>query len=316
MPASDPPRWLVQYLAALFDRAREHEFLELRFRRGDDAFSSRFFAVHDYEAAAREIRARAAQYDVYVGCAPRSRRAGTKDAIAAVHTLWAECDGRAAAQAALSWRPAPSIVVASGSGPNVHAYWLLERALEPAKAEAANLRLAKALGADAACFDAGRILRPPGTWNHKHEVPRPVALLRLTPDRVFNVEEVIARSAVVDLDAVTRRWERRPGRDDRGDPLLRLRPDIYVSALLGLTPNRARKVRCPFHEDERPSLHVYATAQRGWTCFSCRRGGSVYDLAAALWGFNTRGQDFVRLRRRLLEVFSAELAATVTRERE
>jgi DNA primase len=60
-------------------------------------------------------------------------------------------------------------------------------------------------------------------------------------------------------------------------------------------------VPCPFHLDERPSLHVYATADRGWTCFSCRRGGSVYDLAAALWGLKTRGRDFVEVRERLLD---------------
>ena len=35
----------------------------------------------------------------------------------------------------------------------------------PFEAEAANLRLAVAIGADLACFDASRILRPPHTWD-------------------------------------------------------------------------------------------------------------------------------------------------------
>jgi len=40
-------------------------------------------------------------------------------------------------------------------------------------------------------------------------------------------------------------------------------------------------------------------------CFSahCRRGGSIYDLAAVLWRLDTRGHDFLELRRRLLRAF-------------
>ena len=28
----------------------------------------------------------------------------------------------------------------------------------------------------------------------------------------------------------------------------------------------------PFHNDDRPSLHVYPTGDRGWCCFSCAGG--------------------------------------------
>ena len=93
-----------------------------------------------------------------------------------------------------------------------------------------------------------------------------------------------------------------------GDPLLAIQPSTYVARLLGKSPGRDHKVPCPFHEDDRPSLHVYATAERGWCCYSCGRGGSIYDLGAALLGLRTRGSDFKAVRERLLGLFDLERA--------
>src|SRR5205085_669328 len=88
------------------------------------------------------------------------------------------------------------------------------------------------------------------------------------------------------------------------DPLLRIAPEVYVGRLLGVEVPRHRKVRCPFHADRTASLHVYETAARGWFCFGrCRRGGTIYDLAAAVHGCSLRGDDFVRLRRELCALF-------------
>jgi len=47
---------------------------------------------------------------------------------------------------------------------------------------------------------------------------------------------------------------------------------------------------------------VYEDPQRGWYCFGCGRGGSIYDFAAALLGSGTRGQDFIELRRELMAI--------------
>ena len=58
-------------------------------------------------------------------------------------------------------------------------------------------------------------------------------------------------------------------------------------------------MRCPFHDDDTPSLHVYPSAAEGWYCFGCGRGGSIYDFAALLLGRSTRGEDFIELRREL-----------------
>jgi hypothetical protein len=80
---------------------------------------------------------------------------------------------------------------------------------------------------------------------------------------------------------------------------------VYVHALTGQRVGRSRKVSCPLHQDRTPSLHAYETAEQGWYCFGCGRGGSIYDLAAALYGLSPRGSDFARLRGLLHERFAA-----------
>ena len=55
------------------------------------------------------------------------------------------------------------------------------------------------------------------------------------------------------------------------------------------------------------SLHVYETAERGWYCYGrCRRGGTIYDLAEPLYGYDPRGEDFKSLRTELRRLFGIE----------
>lgn len=295
------------YLATLAGGAPDSAFLEIRYRVSITALAAEFIPAHDRTTLASAVRGRAARSDVYVGCAPRVRPSGTKRDITELWVLWAECDGLGAARAARSYEPAPSIVVASGSGPNLHAYWPLRSPLAPRDAEVANLRLAYALGADRVCFDAARILRPPGTWNHKHAPPQPVKALRMERGVAFEASDVIARAPAIEIERIERRWTDRGARDLRGDPLLRIPPALYVSELLGVPARAGRKVHCPFHDEQHPSLHVYPTAARGWSCFSCGRGGSIYDLAAGVWRLRTRGREFVELRHLLHERFARHL---------
>jgi DNA primase len=84
---------------------------------------------------------------------------------------------------------------------------------------------------------------------------------------------------------------------------------VLIADLLGVRPGRDGKVPCPFHTDVRPSLHAYPTGARGWCCFSCRRGGTIYDLAAGIWGLQTKGRDFVEVRQRLSALYARELGA-------
>ncbi len=202
--------------------------------------------------------------DVYVGCAPRTRRHGGRDAVKRAFVLWVDCDGEHAVAALEDFEPAPSIVIASGTGSNCHAYWPLIEALAAEEIERANRRLAHALGADPASADAARILRVPGTLSWKHEPPTAVEALRLDTRQRFERGDVVgslpdppspARATVV------------PAEHRGDDPLLAIAPDIYVRRLLRVEVPRHRKVPCPFHEDRHASLHVYETAERGWYCF-------------------------------------------------
>ncbi len=134
-------------------------------------------------------------WDVYYGVLPRIRRGGTAgDTPGAATVLWADIDAKAMSpyvgQSGKSeaWHriteivPAPSIIVDSGHG--YHGYWLLNQAVEWRHAEAIMRAMAEWLGADHV-YDAPRILRVPGTHNHKSDPPTPVRLMRFDRERLY-----------------------------------------------------------------------------------------------------------------------------------
>ncbi|MGI8803270.1 MAG: DNA-primase RepB domain-containing protein [Solirubrobacteraceae bacterium] len=259
-------------------------------------------------ALASRIVELATEHDVYVGCAPRTRRSGGLDAIEQVFTLWTDCDGAAAVAALAAFEPKPAMVVLSGTGPNRHAYWPLRAPLSPGDARRANRRLAHALGADMASTDAARILRPPGTLNHKHAPARRVVCDRLEVVS-YDAREIVGRladppTARGDEARVIRLDDRRLPNDD---VLRTLDPATYVQALTGEHVPASGTIRCPLpdHQDDTPSFHAYPDADSGWYCFGCARGGTIYDLAAQLWGVDTRGASFHDLRRRVAETLLA-----------
>ena len=49
----------------------------------------------------------------------------------------------------------------------------------------------------------------------------------------------------------------------------------------GIRVNEHHKARCAWHNDERPSMHIYP-GDKGVYCFSCGAGGSVVDLCMAI----------------------------------
>jgi hypothetical protein len=206
------------------------------------------------------------------------------------------------------FEPAPAIVIGSGTASNCHAYWLPTEPLERGELERANRSLAYVLGADPASADAARILRVPGTLSHKHQPPTPVDAIRLEFGQRVKAADVVG--ALPDPPAPARStFTPAPAPARRDDPLLAIAPEVYVRRLLGVEVPRHRKVPCPFHDDRHASLHVYETAERGWYCFgACRRGGTIYDLAAPLYGYTARGEDFVRLRAELRRLFGLEAA--------
>lgn len=299
----------ARFLSVLAGTDHRGELLELRYRLDD---GQRMGQVFEHTARARALATRAVMLgrrtDVYVGCAPRTRRCGGRDAVRRAFVLWADCDGQDAVSALADFEPAPDVVIGSGTGGNCHAYWPLVDPITSDELERANRRLAYALGADLACADAARILRVPGTLSHKHDPPTRVETLRHHPGRRVDATDVVG--ALPDPPAPAKAtFVANPAPGRGGDPLLAVAPDVYVRRLLGVEVPRHRKVRCPFHDDHHPSLHIYETAERGWYCFgACRRGGTIYDLAASLYGYSPRGEDFLRLRAELRRLLGFETA--------
>ncbi len=295
-------RTVFAYLAALVGRDPDG-LLELRARR-PGGMTQRFYSARELRRAADEVLALAARTDVYVGCLPRRRRAGGRDALRSGWVLWVDCDDQGAVDALTAFQPRPSMIVCSGSEDHAHAYWPLRRPAEPDAIAAANRRIAHALGADVKSAEPARILRPPDTLNFKHDPARAVTLEHLDLTRRYELGDVVdglADSPAVGAVPARTPEPFQPGRGD--DPLLAIAPAVYVEALTGQTPGRDHKISCPFHDDSTPSLHVYSEPERGWTCFGCGRGGSIFDLAAQLDGTTPRGRDFVQLRRQLEQRF-------------
>jgi hypothetical protein len=138
-----------------------------------------FISSRDSASVGARAAVLAQEHDVYVGCAPRGRRFGGADAVERVWCLWADLDSPDAMGRLDAFEPAPSFVVASGSPGCVHAWWPLNRPLRPDHARVALRRLAHHLDGDMVSAEPARVLRPPGTRNHKHAPPAPVECVRL-----------------------------------------------------------------------------------------------------------------------------------------
>lgn len=71
-----------------------------------------------------------------------------------------------------------------------------------------------------------------------------------------------------------------------------------VATRYGFEPDRSDCIKCPFHADTHPSLHIYAEPGRGFYCYACDSGGSVVDFVMRLFRINYRqallriGSDF------------------------
>lgn len=259
-----------------------------------------FHRVDALDELVGDVVARARRSDAYVGVIPRRhRRGGRRDLVPEAAVVWADCDDARAVRALRRFEPAPGMVVASGTAGNRHAYWVLDRAVPLDVIESTNRRLAHALGSDPVVCDAARILRPAGSANWKGDAPQPVRLLTLDSSAVTDHPSLTRN--LPDLATSCQRAEPGAARSTaaEGDPLLDIAPREYVERLTGRSVGADHKARCPFHDDQTPSLHVYDEPQRGWYCFGCRRGGSIYDFAGLLWHRGLRGAEFVVLRREL-----------------
>lgn len=171
------------FLQRHFADLRDGELIEIRCVFKDDSQPvCRKYFVDPEKAAAWALAKNAEGYHAYYGANPRSYQAVKdglrgKEAVARVTHVWADidCHGDSAALAAAANRLnvallMPDIVVSTGGG--YQALWpLIETHNDTAWAEQILQRLAFAYEGDPAVAEVARILRLPGTTNHKASYP-------------------------------------------------------------------------------------------------------------------------------------------------
>jgi hypothetical protein len=304
---------LLIYLGMLAGEAEPGQFFDLRWSTPAGGMNRQFVSALRAQDAVRLITRLASRTDVYVGVALREGRTyGGKTAISGSHLLYIECDEPDTAERLGGFAYAPSMLVASGSPRHLHIYWCLRERASSAQVESANRRLALALRGDPACVDIARVLRPPSTLNHKHSPPVAVRLLEHNTDARYALHELTGNLPKDPHPGVASgaRWvPPRAGRTALDRELLAIPAAEYVRVLAARSPNRAGKVLCPFHHDTDPSLQLYPDGT--FYCYgrhnkhrACRKGGTIFDFAAAKWGIGTRGPDFLELRQRLASAFA------------
>lgn len=159
-------------------------------------------------AAAKDAVARSQTHDVYMSCGllpPNllQGKRGAADDVIGISCLWADIDIAGPGHTATNLpanqttaisilddiTPSPSIIVHSGGG--LHVYWLLspwefidqaDRALAARLSKAWEGHVHAAFGKHGyqldSCGDLARILRVPGTFNHKNGGKVPVRIIR------------------------------------------------------------------------------------------------------------------------------------------
>jgi hypothetical protein len=309
-----PLKELPLYLRMLAGEPSPGQSFDVRWTTPSGDMNRRFVSAQRIHDAARQITHLAARTDVYVGVALRDGRTyGGKTAISGSHLLYIECDDQHAARSLAAFAHPPTMELASGTPEHLHLYWWLHARAANLQVESANRRLALTLGGDPASVDIARILRPPETFNYKHDPPQAVRLIAYREAARYTLAELTA--GLPGAPAQGRRNHRpRHGRArtalDR--LLLAIPPAEYVRVLAGRKPNQAGKIACPFHDDEHPSLQLYADGS--FYCFGsgCGKGGTIYDFAAHLWGMTPRRDEFFELRERLLTCFGLNRDLTRT----
>jgi hypothetical protein len=249
-------------------------YIELRsIRPGGGAPQQEFFPVTNPMAAAERAIELREEADVYFGVAPRTEESGKAAAVPAVQVLWADIDTDAGRAGLARFPLSPSMVARSGSGENIHAYWPLDSPIDAGEAECLMRSLAEQIDSDKCVTDRARILRVPGTLNHKGDEPTPVTLERCAETR-YSVGQL---RDVLDIDAAKPNGQ--PANSSEGSDSKTIgadgasEPASRVLDLLEGVQGRAGSwtALCPAHDDTRPSLSI-SEGEDGRCLLKCHAG--------------------------------------------
>lgn len=192
----------LEFLQALYGHAEEG-WLTLTFKKvGGGSMMSEFFPIDDLNRIARRAQSLADQHDVWFGVATRGAklargRGGASDCLE-VPGLWLDLDVTGPNHKTADPLPEsvdeairfldrfplePSIIVSSGGG--VHGYFLFDEMMSAAEAGPILQRWHhtwQGMADDEGwaldnVSDLARILRVPGTLNHKNNMPMEVKVL-------------------------------------------------------------------------------------------------------------------------------------------
>jgi hypothetical protein len=263
-------------LSGLFAQAGEDDLINLRLILKDGGAREEFFPVTEVEAARNWAIDRRMMGHVFVGVLPRTVRDGGRGAVGKARVLWVDCDSATSVAALSSFPLPPSITIRSGTGANAHAYWLLNTSVGLDEVERLNRRLADALGSDTRVADAARVMRIPGTLNHKHDRPTDCELVDSNNAR-YAVSDIEAELPPLAAPAVASSVAADRG-ECTGDG-----PTSAILALLdGVTgTDNGWTARCPAHNDQHPSLSI-ATGEDRRCLLKCHAGCPTSTVLAAL----------------------------------
>lgn len=132
-----------------------------------DGFEQYFFEwPREKKALIDHVNRYTSTHEVYYGPALFSTRDATKDSFLGTNVVWAEFDG--VLPLSLINVPEPSIKIQSSTAGHEHWYWKLEYFVRDQEiVETISQRLTYHLKADLSCWNANRVLRPPGTLHHE-----------------------------------------------------------------------------------------------------------------------------------------------------
>jgi hypothetical protein len=153
------------------------ETIELRAvspRKGEEALTRREFVTTIPSIDNFALRY-GATHNIYFGVCTRLHGIPTR-----AFALWADIDGFTPESVSASYLgayPIPAtFIVSSGNG--THLYWCLDNtSTDLDEVEKSVSDIAKALGSDATVYDRARMMRVPGTLNHKSATPKGTAVL-------------------------------------------------------------------------------------------------------------------------------------------
>ena len=157
--------------------------IELRAFCGTEV-ERKFFPMSEISEIARWAERRP-DWDVYFGVCPRrDTSSGSEKNLIDLPGLWVDFDFKDFEAGGLDvleildpFKYPPTFLVHSGAG--LHAYWKFTTPVVPSPEMKSQLKgLCCTLRGDVAATDLSRILRLPGTLNHKYEVPLPFVVLR------------------------------------------------------------------------------------------------------------------------------------------